>query len=190
MADDIRIDEQLNLVMPIRRSDDRVIHIHSTPVSAEIFAGFYEPIARVFTKLYDGGIGIMSGPRVAYYVLRDLCTQNDTWTGTNGIENTLCNEIWRLTNVLMPGQRGWEIVPFADVVNRKMLSPREIDEVKNILVFFTVNFSMHKIAVMRAIMSLSRGMWEAQSSSLNCTEYRNFLATQTEAENSGETAKA
>ena len=187
---DIRVDEQLNLVLPVKRPDGKTYHIHSTPISAQIFADHYEPIARVFNKLYAGGIGMLAGPRVSFHILRDLCTKNETWDGPNGVENTLCSEIWRLTNVLIPGTNGWDLIPFQDVMRKNIFTPRELDEVQNILIFFTVNFSMHKAEVMRFVMQTSQGTWDARVTPLNFMGFKNSLVTPIEEGNTGETAKA
>ena len=190
MSDNLKINDQLNLVLPVRRADGRTFWVHSMPISAEVFANFYDPIARVFNKLYGGGIGIIAGPKIAYFALRDLCTQAGTWDGVNGIENTLCNEVWRLTNVLLPGANGWDMFPFSDVIRKNMMTAREIQEVKNILIFFIVNFSMHSPQVMRGIMMFSQNTWEARVTSLNCTEFKNSSEISTGGVNSGGTAAA
>lgn len=187
--DNVRIDDKLNLVIPVERSNGLTYWVHSTPISAEIFADFYVPIGQVFNKIYTGGIGMVAGPRVAYFALRDICMQSNTWEGPNGVENTLCNEVWRLTNVLMPGERGWNMMTLSDVMRREMISPREIQEVKNNLIFFTVNFCMHTQAVMRIIMDVSQQTLGARVTPLTCTEFKNSSAISIEGESSGEIAK-
>lgn len=186
---DIKIDEKINLVMPIQRGDGRTYWVHSTPISAEVFAEFYDPLGRVFNKLYTGGIGMVAGPKVAYFALRDLCMQTETWEGVQGIENTLCNEIWRLTTVLIPGVNGWDMLPFSDVMRREMMTPREIQEVKNGLVFFTVNFCMHTQSVMRLIMEVSQRTLGARVTPLTCMAFKDSSEIWIEAGSTGEIAK-
>ena len=175
----MRIDESLNLVVPINHANGQTYWVHSTPISAEVFENFYDPIARTFTKLWQTGIGVTASPRIAYFAMRDLCIQNGTWEGPQGIEELFCNEVWRLTNVLMPTDKGWNMVPFSDLMRRDTFTKRELSEVQNILIFFTVNFCMHKQQVLRLIMSMSQNTWDARVTLLNCTAFRDSLAIST-----------
>ena len=184
----IKIDRRLNLVMPLTRSDDTEIFIHSTPISREVFEQHFLIISKTFAAIYSEGLSYVAGPRIANMVLKKLAVDSGTWDGVAGVRNTLYNEIHRLTNVVLPiSTGGWSTVPLYDAIRQELLDADDVSEVENALAFFTCASSMHTRAQLPAILR-STELWGMQTTSLNVTEYANSLPTSIQHESSGETA--
>lgn len=175
----MKIDKRMNLVIPIER-DDGPIYVHSTPISQATFEQNFVAISRTFSRIYNEGLGVMAGPRIAALMLRQVAA--DTGADVSG----LMNEINRLTNVIVGG----EIIPFDDAMRRKMLDDSEASEAEGAIVFFMVASSMHKRSDLPAIHAGMSKLWDAAFTSLNATEYRRSLPTSTEGGNTGETGAA
>src|ERR1017187_5798377 len=139
----MQIDKNLNLVIPVERADGSVAHVFSTPIGRMVFEKYYMVIARTYNTIYNGGLGIMSGPRVAAMVLKEIAISIDAWDGQEGVERGLMQEIRRLTTVLALGENGWEPLPIHEAIAKGILDEDDVSEVENALVFFTVAFHMH-----------------------------------------------
>ena len=180
----MRLDRKLNFVIPVE-TDNGVLYVHTTPLSREAFELYYLTIAQTFTKIYTQGITLVAGPRVAYMTLKDVATQNGVWEGPGGVENGLIAEIMRLSNVIMPVDKGWTTVPLEDAIAKSLLSVDDVDEVLGQVTFFTVASAMHKRTELPSVLGYVASTWGAQLSGLNSTEFSNSLRTSTETANSG-----
>lgn len=177
----MKINRKLNLVVPIYQGDD-VLYVHSSPIAPVIFEQYFDVIAKTYAEIYSGGYGIASGPRIAYMLLKRV--SGDRW---EDVQKGLVAEIVRLTNVIIKGDRGWETVPYQEALDKKRIELEDISEVNNALVFFTVASSMHKRIILAGILDAALGLWGAQTTSSNCTEYASSLPTSTPGESSGGT---
>lgn len=182
----MKIDKKLNLVLPLDYAGGS-IWVHSTPISREVFERHFYVIAKTFSSIYSGGLGVIAGARVAGMMLKSVATELGQWEGVGGVENGLINEMRRLTNVLMPSPdgKGWATVPFQEAIDKKMIEGDDLSEVENALVFFMVASAMHRRAELPTVMDLMQ-IWGAQTSLSNCTEYGRSLPTSIETVNSGE----
>lgn len=181
---DIKINRRLNFVIPID-TDAGVVHIHSVPVSREIFDRYYSVIARTFATIYSGRYGMIAGPRVAAKILRTCAEEDGTWEGVGGVENGLMAEIKRLSTAVVPGTRGWETLLIEDAVQMGRVSEEDFEEVLNAIVFFCVASSMHNRKDLAGILGGASKLWGGSTTSLNTTEYAAGLTTSTTAGDTG-----
>jgi hypothetical protein len=184
----MRLNEKLNLVIPIYDADDKIsAYAHSTPISREAFEDSFVLISKTFSAIHGEGLGSIAGPRVASLILREVAKRNDDKAGTlTAAALTLMNEIRRLTNVLTPGPNGWTMIPFEEAA--KTIDPDDLSEVENAIVFFIVYSAMHKRQTLKDLLTGAAKMWGAQVSSLTPTAFAASLPTSTETVNIGEIA--
>ncbi len=173
----MQLNQKLNLVTKIERVDGPTLHVHATPISREVFEANYLVIAKTFTRLYAEGLGVMSGPRVALYVLREVAREMKREAE---VEASLVNEVFRLTNVNFPDERGWSTLPLETAVNRQILTRDEAGEVENLLIFFTCASWMHLQKMVPVILAGAGSFWGARVTSLSSTEFRSSLPTLSE----------
>ena len=181
----MKIDRKLNLVIPIDLEDGTTVYAHSMAIGREVFESHFLVISKTFSAIYSEGLGAIAGPRVAGLMLKKCATDLGVWDGETGVQNTLINEIHRLTNLLSPGERGWSVTPFQDAIDQHRLDPDDFAEVDNALVYFTVASSMHKKKDLAAVTDGALKLWGARASFLGCTEYANSLQTLTTVAPSG-----
>jgi hypothetical protein len=183
----MRLDRRLNFVIPIEQ-DGKTVYVHSMPISRDVFERYAIVIAKTFAAIYNEGLGIIAGPRVAAHVLKKVAVASGEWDGESGVARGLMAEIRRLSNVLVPGAKGWETVPLEDAIKRGMIDPEDASEVENAVVFFCVASSMHKRAELKAVLDGASMYWGARVESSNCTEFAASLPTSTAGANTGGTS--
>lgn len=184
----VSIDRRLNLVVPLDNPDGTVSHVHSKPISREVFERYFDVIARTFTEIYSGGYTIYAGPRIAALMLRWVAQDKGVWDGPTGVERGLMAEIRRLTNaVVAHPQGGWVTVPYYEAVKSGQIDADDAAEVDNALVFFTVACAMHKKADLPGILEGASRLWGGLVTSSNVTEYADSLAMLRPVETTGET---
>jgi hypothetical protein len=186
----MKINRQLNLVLPVQTENSGTVYIHSSAIGLEVFEQFYSELGKVFAQCFDGAgsAALMIGaPQLAYAALKSISKKSGTWDGADGVKFGLVNEIVRLTNIVGAGGHGWQSTPLAGSVEIGILTEEEEAEVLSSLIFFT---AISKVApkdlrvTLLEMMSQLRN-WEIIS--LGCTEYVNSLVTLTSSENIGET---
>ena len=185
----VKINRKLNLDVPVYRDDGTVLHVHASPIGREVFETYFEHFSRVFTLIYAGGHGITTGPRIAYLMLKKDAIDHGNWEGELGVKRGLIEEIGRLTNVLAPGDRGWETIPFDQALKDGMIDDDDAAEIWNALVYFTLASVMHRKAELGPLLSAALDLWGAQPTSLNCMEFRDSLPISTPTDSSGEKVK-
>lgn len=174
----------LNLVMPIERGDGSTVHVYAIPIARAVFERYYMVMAKTFNTIYSGGLGIMSGPRVAAMILKDTAIEMGAWDGAEGVDRGLMQEIRRLTNVLVLGANGWETVPLHEAIAKGHIDEDDMSEVENALAFFSVASHMHRKADRRQILGGASRLWGARLESLSCSEYCASLSKSTMTANS------
>lgn len=184
----MKIDRRLNLVLEVTREDGSTIYVHHTPISKEVYEANFMFITRVLVSMYAQGLPLGSCMLVAMLQMKKLAEQMDQASNTKptvaALENNLLPEIWRLTNVVMPGDRGWTTLPFE--MAAKTMDPEDLAEVQNNICFFTAASWVHP---RRERKSLYEGLDSVmQTVSLNCTEFAASLPTSMPGANTGEKA--
>ena len=182
---DVKLNRKLNLVLTVD-SGDGPIHVHSVPISREVFEDNFLVISRAFTAVYTNGLGPVTGPRVAALLLKQEAETLGVWPRT---QQSLMAEIYRLTNVIAPGPSGWETMPFDVAKKRSVLDEDDAAEVENCIVYFTCASSIRLKAEMAIATEGLNTLWGAQTTSLNVTEYAHSLPTSTQEETTGEKPK-
>lgn len=184
----MRIARNLNLVVPVETETGKC-WVHSTPISREIFETYFFVIAKTFASIFGQGLGSVSGPRVAYLMLKKTAEDLNTWNGADGVKNGLINEIKRLTNVAIPTKdNGWETVPYATAESRKLIDDDTLAEVEGQLVFFILVSAMNRREQAKPILEVATELWGSQLTALDSTAFAHSLTTSTAPGNSGATA--
>lgn len=134
----MKIDERLNLVLPLYRDADPYAWVHSVPISREMFEAHYKLLNRAFTALMNEGQ--FSG-RVAHLLFRDVA-KDLAGRAAEGerLAAPVLNEIRRLSNIALATPKGWETLPLDDALSRHLIDADDVAEVLSALVFFTVGW--------------------------------------------------
>lgn len=185
-----RISKNLNLVIPVTRTDGAEIFVHSTPISADVFDTYFLPISKTFAAIYGQGLGMLAGPRVADKLLKKVSKELGEWEGPGGVEQGLMAEIRRSTTVMAPGKGGWEMLTFDDAVKMQQIDKDDAAEIEGALVFFMVSSAMHRKQDLPQILGGAMKLWGARTDVSNSTDYLNSLRTLTVVGSSGGTAAA
>lgn len=186
----MRINEQLNLVLPVDRMDGTTVYVHAMPIGREVFERYWLILAKTFSAIYGQGLGIISGPRVAALMLKQCAQEARQWEGPDGVEDGLVAEIRRLANVVAPGERGqgWQIYPLIEAMQRKVIDSDDAAEVDGVLVFFTLAWRLHRQSDRRGIMDGAASLWGASILSQSLSAFVSSLPTSTEIVSTGGTA--
>jgi len=183
MAEVIKLNRKLNVVLPPFTTDKGLVYVYSTPISLPVFREHYRMLGRTFTEIQRLGYGPITGPSLAGYVFRDEAKS----FGDEAHSEMLVNEVKRLSFVVYPGDTGWANMPFVESVKRNILTEEQGDEAENFLVYFTCA-SWIKLPSEAIAMDSLRTLWQAQITSSTVMEFMNSLPTSTPEENTGATA--
>jgi hypothetical protein len=175
----MKLNRKLNLVFDIEREDGTKLYIHAMPISREVFETFFLVISKAFAAIYSEGLQVLAGPRVAALVLKQVATDAGQWDGPTGVRTGLMNEIRRLANVVMLTDQGWATLPLQSAIDRDLLDEDELAEAEGVITFFICASAMHRRSELGQILTSMTGLWGAQLTSLNCTEFATSLPTST-----------
>ena len=184
----MKIDKKLNLVIPIQ-TEVGELWLHSTPITLETFKLYYKTISKAYAEIFSEGVkyAATSGPRVAAMEIEAVARKEGTWEGPAGVENGLINEIIRLTNVFMPTDKGWTMIPLDDAIRGGTLSVNDKEEVVNAIAFFTLFSSMENKASVETFMGWISQRWGGRLDAWSCMECQSSLPTSSGAANTGAT---
>lgn len=182
----MKINKALRLVIPIESDDGSTVHVFASSISREIFEQFFVVISKAFSQIYNEGLGVTAGPRVAAMMIRKVA---EDMGETDNVEKGLINEILRLANVVVPGEQGWDTLPFHEAIAKGSIGKEEAGEIENALSFFSLASAMHRRTEREAILKGAVALWGGQITSSDLTEFIRGLPTSTKDANSGETKK-
>lgn len=186
----VKLDKRLNFVVPVLDANDNPIaYVHSAPIDRTVFETYFLVVSKTFSAIYGEGLGSVGGPRVAALILKRVAQDMNMWDGPEGVQSGLVNEIRRLTNVIMPGEDGWQTIPFEDAIRQNRIDADDAAEVENAITFFIVSSAMHRRNVLMTILDGAAKLWGALTTLSNCTEFAASLPTSKEAANFGVTAQ-
>jgi hypothetical protein len=182
----MQINKRLNLVVEVERGDGMIVHVHSTPVNRQIYERHYTFISKALTSLYADGMAPGACSRIAYLRMKELA-ENEPDRFKN-VEQTLFAEIWRLTNVSVPTDRGWEQVPFFELLQdgNPHMDADDVAEVQNLICFFTLGSWVHGRQERQGMYDLLTQNGVLTTSS-PFTEYHRSLPISNKGESSGAT---
>jgi hypothetical protein len=183
----MRIDRELNLVLPINLGDADG-YVHSMPISRAAFEGSYKIIAAAYSEIWSGGAeqAFRAGPRIAALEIKEAGKTLAIKRGlvdeagnarSDGGALALMQEIQRLSNIIAPTENGWEVLPVNVAIGRNIISKSDWEEVENSLAFFTLVSAMTEKARLEAFWQMVAPMVSFQIVSQNCTEYSQSLPT-------------
>jgi hypothetical protein len=180
----ISINRKLNLVLPIELDEHRKIYFHSMPISVEVFDANFWLLTQTLSSLYAHGVGPSMSPRIALRAMRDTAKELDK---ENDVSINLINEIYRLTNVIMPNTNGggWVIIPYSEIKSKKVVDEQILTEVENAIVYFIVASSLHLRSELEMAYQGLIGIWKAETTSSSPMEYMRSLPILTQIDNIG-----
>lgn len=182
----MRVNQRLNLVIPVYDDAGEVMYVHTTPLLREVFEQYFLVISKTFAAIYSQGLNIISGPSIATLMLKEVAKGLGR---EEDVEKGLMNEIRRCSNVLVLTDDGWRNLLFTDAHEQGFLTDDDVREVEGSIVFFILVCAIHKRSQQEAILIGLNELWETRVTLLGCTEYRNSLPISKETETTTETPK-
>jgi len=183
----MKIDKRLNLVLAVPQDDEgNMAYVHSVPIMRETYEANHRLLTRTMVRMVTDDLGMGAMTRVAMYNLRDVAGEMDGPRGdTFGkAAESLIQEIRRLSNVRVAGERGWENLPLEEAYNKKLFGDDANAEVMNALVFFTLASWFYRPNERSMMYEILKG-YDAQIVSSSFTEFQTSLPILTLDENTG-----
>lgn len=184
----MRLNKTLNIVIPVDVDEGVTVHVHAMPIGEDVFDRYFIVLSRTYAEIMNENLGALAGARVASLMLRDIAGKRRELDGPGGVEQGLIGEIRRLANVIAPGPGGWSAMPFDQAVMTNVMDARDVKQVENALVFFTLGSHMPWRAQVPDVVGGMASFWSAEITSSTCTEYARSLKTSTPADATGGTA--
>jgi hypothetical protein len=181
------LDKRLNLVLEVERDDKSICYIHSAPISRNLWKTHYTFLSMSINSLYADGFPPSTCARIIYNRMLEIAEQQKDRFGN--LSKTLFPEIWRLTNVLVPTDQGFDTVSFYDAMrDPKILDQDNVEEVQNFICFFTAASWVHGLSrkEREAFQQLMTKGFGVQITSLPVTEYKSSIPISKPEENIGE----
>jgi len=185
----MKIDRKLNIVIPVETESKGLIYVHSTPISRDVFEQFYLELGKVFSQCFDAinqAHLALTAPQLAYPALKTMAIKAGNW---EEVKKGLINEIVRLTNVLVTGEKGWESIPLDLAIKREILDEDEESEVLSALTFFTAICRVAPKDLRMSFLEMAGSLRSWELTSLDSTEYLNGLTIPVKAVTTGKKAK-
>lgn len=175
--------DDLKLVLPVREYRGVTIHAYHEPISRAVFEANYRLIAGTRAAIVGKGIAYMmdSGPRIAALTLRDEGRRDASEFGEkgNGGADSLLGEIKRLTTILVPSARGWDVVPVDSAINQGIIDEDDWSDAVAALVFFTSMYAMAKKVDRQRVAKTTASTLNASITSSSAMEFVGSLPTLT-----------
>jgi len=189
----MKIDDNINLVLPVREDE---LYVYHTPISKEVFEINYKALAAVKGELASKGTAyqMLSGPSIAALALKDeirksFSDQMDT-SGADRVISAFFAELRRLSMVLVAGANGYDMKPVDAAIKAGALDAEDWEEVESSLVFFTCHYWLTKRAQRAALANAAASLLQGFVTSLSVSELGASLPKLTSAEASEKPVKA
>jgi hypothetical protein len=186
----MKLDRKLNLVIPIETETKGRVLVHSAPISRDVFEQFYLELGKVFTQCFDSinqAHLALSAPQLAYPALKKMSMDAGTW---ETVKKGFVNEIIRLTNVLIAGEKGWESIPLDLAIKREILDEDEESEVLSAITFFTAICRVAPKELRSSFLEMAGSIRNWELTLWDSTEYQNGLVMSAKVAPTGKKAKA
>jgi hypothetical protein len=187
MVDGPVLDKRLNLVLEVERDDKSVVYVHSIPISRQMWKTHYTFIAMAVNSMYSDGFPPSMCARMCYQRMQELAVEHKDRFGD--LPRTLFAEIWRLTNVLVPSDSGYQDIPFFHMIKGdKELDQDNVEEVQNFICYFTGASWVHGLSRKdrEAFQQLMTKGFGVRITASPLTEFKNSIPTLKSEENTGE----
>jgi hypothetical protein len=187
----MKIDRRLNLVLSVTRDDGTEVWVHHTPIRREIYEQHFLVLTKTMAAMYEQSLPPTMSARIALLMIRKVADELDV---RQQVETTLLPEIWRMTMVLVPSQPqlvnggsigGWQPLPLEKVMQEKIISEEDAEEVKNYVCFFTAASWIHRKSELDEIVYPMLTRSGSQIVSSNSTDFMASLQTSTPAASTG-----
>jgi len=193
----MRIDDNLNLVFPIRteikeeEKDKKKVEVEipvayafHAPITREVYEANYRILSLAKSVIYGKGLpfAMGTGQLIASLVLKEECRRDGEERGIADPDHAaraFLEELKRLTMIVGPGERGFKPLPVNSAISSGMISSEEWEEAESMLVFFTLTFCLVRNARKRTVMDSAAFILGGGLVSLNCTEWAASSATST-----------
>ena len=185
----MKIDRKLNIVIPVETESKGLIYVHSTPISRDVFEQFYLELGKVFSQCFDAinqAHLALTAPQLAYPALKTMAIKAGNW---EEVKKGLINEIVRLTNVMITGEKGWESIPLDLAIKREILNEDEESEVLSALTFFTAICRVAPKDLRMSFLEMAGSLRSWVLTSSDSTEYLNGLTISAKIVVTGKKAK-
>lgn len=186
----MHINDSLNLVLPIVEDEKGVrVYAYHTPISREVFEANFVILSATLASLSSKGVHYMMGvgPQIAALTLKDEARKEAESRGLFDEEGkpsditavALMNEFKRLTQVIVPTEKGWETLPVDTALSRGFLDSEDWSEAESALTFFTCNFALARKGERRKIATATASVLMGSVTSSPLMEAVNSLPTLT-----------
>lgn len=178
--------------MQVQTDKNGLVYIHSTSISRSVFEQFYLELGKVFSQCFDSvnqAHLALSAPQLAYPALKSIAQKAGNWDGAGGVKFGLVNEIIRLTNVLVSGEKGWESIPFDIAVKREVINEDEEAEALSSLVFFTAISKVAPKDLKNSFLEMAGALRNWDLTSSDSMEFMSGLPILTKKESTGKKGK-
>lgn len=185
----VKINRKVNLALTLLNEEGNPrAYVYSAPLGREVFETYFMTLTKTYAAMVENGSEWMfrMGPRVASLMIKRVATLDGSWSGPDGVEQGLMNEVRRLTNVYVLQEKGWDTIPYDDARRDNLLDADEQLEVENALTFFTCCSASMSPMEGNEFLAAVFGLFGAEVSLLSDTEWMNSLPTSTPAGSSGE----
>lgn len=195
----ITINRHLNLVIPIRRADETVMYVHSTPIRPETFEKYYMVMGRTWAAMTQAGFDKQTAPAIAAMLMTDIAKSTpranglNWWDGPDGVggEAGLFADMRRLSNAITSNtSNDFGTMPFQQALDQGLLDDDEKREVMGVLSFFTVASHVPPRVDRTDLINGMVRIYELQTTSLNSTEFAASLKTSMPVDPTGENVQA
>ena len=184
----MQIDEKLNLVFPIKVSDDGtpLVWAYHTPISKEVFTANYRVIAATNATIWGKGLkyAATAGARIGHLTLLDIAKADAAEYGTEDSGPKIMGELKRLTLILAQNETGFDFIPADVAIARNVIDADDWDEAEAELVFFTAAYAMSRKAGRKTFCELISSVMAGSITSSTATEFATSLRTSTAKETS------
>lgn len=179
----MKINKSLNLVSKVVSDDGTIMHVHSAPITLDLFDAHADVLEDTFSHYVVNQERLRLAARRSHKRMLSIAERMGK---LDEVKNGLLPEVRRLTNVAMFAKGKWQDLGYQEVYDRQFLDPETLDEIEGRIAFFTAASHLFPRQERETWMTGALGLWGAQITSLDFTAYLNFLVTSTADASSGE----
>lgn len=181
----MRLDEKLNLVLPVRESPDGKpfsFAVH-TPISREVFEISFRILSLTKAALFSKGLPFAfgTGPGIARLTLLDEAKRDEAERGEGAVlqAKAILQELKRLTMIVGPGPSGYSAIPVDSALGSGLMDKEEWEEAESALLFFTLAFSLVKMKDRKMVMESTASILGGSLTSQTPSEFAVSCQTST-----------
>lgn len=165
----MQITDSLNLAIPFGNG---MVAYHAS-IARTVYEANYAVLHATLAAMSKRGVHYLraSGPSIANLVLKDEGKREATERGEQDTTPALLGEIKRLTNVLVPGAGGYELLPVDTAISQNKLDAEDWSELEAQIVFFTCLVQTAKKSDRVMVAASAASVMDGSTTSLVPMEY-------------------